>query len=38
MTIRHHRILWFFGIYGFSLAIFAALTILIRMLVRYIVR
>ena len=38
MTIRHHRILWFFVIYGLSLAGFAGMALLIRVLLRWIVR
>ena len=34
MTIRQNRILWFVGIYSFSLAAFAVLAFLMRMLLR----
>ncbi len=34
MTIRQNRILWFGAIYGFSLAAFAVLAFLTRMLLR----
>jgi hypothetical protein len=34
MTIRQNRILWFVAIYGFSLAAFAVLACLTRMLLR----
>jgi hypothetical protein len=37
MTSRRHRILWFFAIYGLSLSSFAALAMLIRLLLRWIV-
>jgi hypothetical protein len=34
MSIRQHRILWFVAIYSFSLAAFALLALLTRMLLR----
>ena len=37
MTIRRHRILWFFAVYGFSLIVFAVLMLLVRVLLRCIV-
>ena len=37
MTIRNHRILWFLAIYGLSLAGYAAIALLIRVLLRWIV-
>lgn len=36
MTVQHRRVLWFFAIYGFSLTGFAALALLVRMLLRWI--
>jgi hypothetical protein len=35
MTIRQNRILWFVVIYGFSLAAFAVLAFLTRILLRF---
>jgi hypothetical protein len=37
MTIRHHRILWFFMIYGISLIGFAVLALLMRMLLQWMI-
>jgi hypothetical protein len=37
MTNRHHRLFWFFAIYGLSLVTFAGTALLIRVLLRWIV-
>jgi len=38
MTTRHQRLLWFFAIYSLSLAGFAVLALLMRVLLGWIVR